>query len=642
MKKIAFYIGFFLLLGPHFALAQTTPCSSRGYTVIFVNGVFDTYQQALDDSNALKVKLLTVSYPEPVTVRLGYNPTHLAGAGDLAQSLAQYFSYSVSDYDLQTILMQIYPEVTTRKLLLVGHSQGAYYADEMYNYLLAHGEPKEAVDVYEVSTPAPKAASSGKYLNSSSDLVLTYLHETLHFSVLPSNIDIPLLGDDIKSSWPGHSFVDAYLAGASDRITSDITGELLTLVPTYSTNTGGCFTPPDVGLGYKTQRVIFAVADPTAVVVKAGTVAVVTGAFVIGNTGLHAVATVFNFLSNVLPAFSVSVTDNSHTEKNFTVMKKLYGSSLDINDVKELLGDSQGGAVALALPKEKPIPVNGGFVEGTSTDSPQANTSNVSTTTLLTVTPFILAPPPPTYLASGGSSSDFEPTVPDTATEATTTGKSATSTSETLDATTTPDTSSDTNASSTPEISATSTPGTTLSRGSIIASQTDSSGTPSHYWHSDGSSGAFLVLDPNGGAPGYSIGIIATTTSTIAGIHIKVQFNSSGMFNQLPRIPILFDESGNTPLACALVPFGGFAYGSAADARSLQNPLQWSDFNGKMIDMYFQCGVGVGNGGEQVYANTSYRLFFYPVSIADVNDIYVAMNAAGTEPYYEISGDGTY
>lgn len=174
----------------------------------------------------------------------------------------------------------------------------------------------------------------------------------------------------------------------------------------------------------------------------------------------------------------------------------------------------------------------------------------------------------------------------------------------------------------------------------LLASQEDSSGTPSHYWHSDGTTGAYLVLDPNDGGPGYSIGSLTATTSSVIGIHIKAEFvSSTGVLNTLPTIPHLFDESGNTAYVCAQLPYQGYAYPTAADAMNLTNPLQYADWNGKMVDMYFQCATGTGH--DQVAANTSYRLYFYPVSTADVSDMYIAMNAAGTEPYYEISVDGT-
>ena len=61
----------------------------------------------------------------------------------------------VADYDLKTILMQIHPEVTTtRKILLVGHSQGTFYTNAIYRYFLEHGMPEGSVAVYNLATPA--------------------------------------------------------------------------------------------------------------------------------------------------------------------------------------------------------------------------------------------------------------------------------------------------------------------------------------------------------------------------------------------------------------------------------------------------------------------------------------------------------
>lgn len=175
----------------------------------------------------------------------------------------------------------------------------------------------------------------------------------------------------------------------------------------------------------------------------------------------------------------------------------------------------------------------------------------------------------------------------------------------------------------------------------LIAAQPDASGTPIHYFHSDGTTSAFLVLDPNqGNQPGFSIGNIATTNSSVLGIHIRVQFNTDGNLSSLPNIPYLYNETGAHPYACAQESFNGWAYGTAANALANQNPLVAADYNGKMVDMYFNCAVGTGH--ELLYANTPYRLYLYPVSSANVFDIYAASNAAGTQPFYEISGDGIY
>jgi len=64
----------------------------------------------------------------------GYNESHIGGFGDLIESASQLFNYPISNYDRDNILRQIYPEITTRKILLVGHSQGTFYTNEIYDY----------------------------------------------------------------------------------------------------------------------------------------------------------------------------------------------------------------------------------------------------------------------------------------------------------------------------------------------------------------------------------------------------------------------------------------------------------------------------------------------------------------------------
>ena len=117
---------------PIFAQAA---CVDEGYTVVFVNGVFNTEEQARKGAAALQVKLKRSFNGEPLTVKTGYNPSHLAGLGDLVQIAAQSFGASVSSFDRDTILLQIHPEVTTRKVFLVGHSQGTLYTNDIYSYL---------------------------------------------------------------------------------------------------------------------------------------------------------------------------------------------------------------------------------------------------------------------------------------------------------------------------------------------------------------------------------------------------------------------------------------------------------------------------------------------------------------------------
>ena len=117
-----------ILLTPNFA--QAIECRETGYTVIFTNGIFTDRVKAESDFSILKRVFAEKSNLQDVTFRLGYNPSHLAGLGDAVQVMSQALGSSISSFDLQTILMQIHPEVTTQKILLVGHSQGTFYTNE--------------------------------------------------------------------------------------------------------------------------------------------------------------------------------------------------------------------------------------------------------------------------------------------------------------------------------------------------------------------------------------------------------------------------------------------------------------------------------------------------------------------------------
>lgn len=386
-------VTFLVLASPVFV--QASSCSEKGYTVVFVNGVFDTEDEAKYDAKKLGFILGSQFNNQPVTVQVGYNQTHLAGLGDLVEA---YFP-SFDQYDLNTILLQIYPEVNTRKLLLVGHSQGSVYANRMYEYLTAHGEPTEAVGVYAVATPESYVAGGGKYLTYALDSVIGSLKELGKFKPLPANVDILDLpsGPDIPVR--GHSFIDQYLAAFSTRIVADINGELAQLQPTQASDTGGCFDPPPRGLGYKVQQVTFAIADPTAGAIKVGGVAAYKGAVAVIHTagslaqaGLDLFGGAVATVRGIIPGFATIVTDTSHTEKNFGVLKVLYGSSLSQKELSELLGSKQGAA-AVTAPS--------GIVAGVET-GPAPNTTPPETPP--TAPPPVSTPTPPAPLHTPAAS----------------------------------------------------------------------------------------------------------------------------------------------------------------------------------------------------------------------------------------------
>jgi hypothetical protein len=344
MRRYAL-ITLFTLAVPWLAQAQ---CVDNGYTVVFVNGILNSREKAEQSKFALQQKLGKQFNGESLFVRLGYNTTHLAGAGDLLQAAVQGFGTSVTNYDRDTILLQIYPELTTRKVLLVGHSQGTFYTNNLYDYLVTNGEPKNSIGVYNVATPANYVAGGGLYLTSEFDVMIkAYADGAAKVGgVPPLRPNSTLYGGDSL----GHSFVETYMAEASDRIVADVSGGLSRLIAENATDTGGCFTPPAQGLGYNTQAVLFAVADPVAVGIKTGSVAAYQGAVAVKDGvvwGLGAIGSA----AQTLNPFAWGEPHTENVPGSFTVVGSLYGSSLDEGDLHELLGAS----VASAVPAKKPV-----------------------------------------------------------------------------------------------------------------------------------------------------------------------------------------------------------------------------------------------------------------------------------------------
>lgn len=337
-----------ILLFSFFPFISFSACIDKESTVVFVNGINTTEQKAKDDLEKLKVKYLSQTKDKKVNFLNGYNPSHLEGVGDVLKVWFQNKTTGgqyVEDYDLKTILLNLHNDLSTRRVLLVGHSQGSYYTNAMYNYLLAHGVPREAAAVYNVATPASFVEGNGKYLNSSGDMLLAYV-KTLGFTPLKNNIQLGV--SDPLATYPGHSFSNEYLANAPNRVVGDIHSMVSTLQPAMASATGECFTAPDSGLMYKTTGAAFAVGDTLARTVKKGAEATVTGA-------KYAAAAASNVATHIKTAFAKvkgpsnsGEGNNENPQKYFSIIDKLYGSSLNNEELRELLGESGGGAVAAA------------------------------------------------------------------------------------------------------------------------------------------------------------------------------------------------------------------------------------------------------------------------------------------------------
>jgi len=270
MKYLVGLSVLFVLLLPYNTFGA---CGDDGFSVVYVNGIFTNNSDAQNDTRSLKYEFSKRSTLSNVQFITGHNESHLAGADDLITSAEQVLT-AVEDHDFVHILRQIHPQLTTRKVLLLGHSQGTFYTNELYKYLTEHGVPKGSIAVYNIATPASFVAGSGVHLTSQNDKVINGARAVTAKSgakqPLPANIDIPLSPEEAASLTGGHSLSGVYLAGAPERIVAEVAQGLghLTAPDAPDTTSTDCFVPPDENLSYRTQDIFYAVADPLANGVK--------------------------------------------------------------------------------------------------------------------------------------------------------------------------------------------------------------------------------------------------------------------------------------------------------------------------------------------------------------------------------------
>src|SRR3989344_4281198 len=320
-------------------------CNPEGETVIYVNGIFTAESEAKNDKKELEKKFKQIGKTE-IKFLTGYNKSHLAGFGDLFKSVQQAYrgegDVFVEDFDLQTILLQLHSQITTQKILLVGHSQGTFYTNALYKYFTEHGVPKESVAVYNVATPASFVADGAGYLTSANDKVIERVREYAAAGgakgPLAANILLPLNAQEIEDPYGGHAFSTVYLSGAPDRIISQMSEELGRLASTERNESiDGCFEPPKLGIAYKAKSVAFTVADPLAsgaTTAGKSVAKISSSALAFVEKGFAAAASnIVSAAGSLLPAANKDTTASA-----FGVAKALYGSSLEQSDVADLLG----------------------------------------------------------------------------------------------------------------------------------------------------------------------------------------------------------------------------------------------------------------------------------------------------------------
>ena len=387
-------------------------CASDGATVVYVNGILTSRGDADDDLAKLKKEYQDKTQDSRTKFIVGYNPSHVGGVGDLLKSIEQAYQNQgsfVEDTDLTTILLQIHPQVTTQKVILVGHSQGTYYTNDMYKYLTSHGVSQNSIAVYNIATPASFVAGGGNrnYLTSSTDKVINRVREALKHAPsvesfgagaalatvaqtqpkdpLPSNTSFVLTPTEGADENGGHSFSNVYLENAPSTIVSTINSDISGLSAVADFN-GDCFVKPSDSISYQSGRVTLGVMDFIAA--KAGPSLAFARDFIV-DVGTKVPANLASAAGSFFNIFTPAPR-MTNLPGSFNIVKALYGSSASEEQLQELLGDSQGGAVALAV-------TDVGEVKGVETE--KTETPAPPTPQALDI--------PPLYPVGGGGSAGF-------------------------------------------------------------------------------------------------------------------------------------------------------------------------------------------------------------------------------------------
>ena len=308
-KEYSKIVGYFLFLIifsiPNLSFASVE-CSKVDYTVATINGINTTDKEARDNMGALS-KVLGFSWKnEVINYQYFYNPTHgpIVDAFDTSNQMANNPNMSdVQDSDFEQMLTDASAKVTTQKLLLVGHSQGNFYANTFYDTVIdvPGGIPSESIGVYAVATPAQRISglnnpTDANYTTSDTDNAIDFFS-----GVLKPNVHINFNPSD--DGGLGHSFSNIYLKYEGDKISSDIEAELNNLKSNnVQSENAPCISPPKLTLGQKIQGTVLAITDPVSIPVQTSLVDTVSGTYevasAIGNGVLKGVSAVASGVSS--------------------------------------------------------------------------------------------------------------------------------------------------------------------------------------------------------------------------------------------------------------------------------------------------------------------------------------------------------
>jgi outer membrane biosynthesis protein TonB len=355
-KRILFILVLVLVLSFYSDVSANETCSSKGYTIATINGIFNTEKQARKNKDELKNYFSDNYNNQPLIIDFFYNPTHLSGIGDIFDAVAQGVFDQKSDYDLVEMLNDASHKVTTQKLLLVAHSQGNFYANNFYDKTASQegGVPMESIGIYGVGSPANHVSGGGKYLTSDTDNVIASV-VSKYIKILSPNIHIPISAVDGN----GHSFSGVYLKYQGDRIVADIKSSLNKLKTNDEQDSRElCISPQKLSTLHKIEGIILVSADFAIDKTKNSAFYVANGAYKAGVTVASAVSSIIKSINkkgDLALNNGASVVDG--VEESINALKDADSSSVKENS-ETTPKETSSGKVATETSFSAPVASN--------------------------------------------------------------------------------------------------------------------------------------------------------------------------------------------------------------------------------------------------------------------------------------------
>ena len=303
------------------AVGVSSQCSSNGYTVATINGVFTDEKRAQENMDALKIKLGKTYNNQIIDYQYLLNPSHLAGLGDLVISAYQkiFDNETVKDYDLVEMLKDASAKVKTQKLLLVAHSQGNFYANSFYDTAAGKegGVPAESIGVYAVATPASRVAGGGKWLTSDTDKVIADWVSLVPFKKLWRRTRALFWRK--ATTQRGHNFSGVYLKHRGGQIVSDIQSSLDKLqTNSIQKESSPCLAPPKLTLAHKIEGKCWLSLTRKPKLPKNGFVIAIEGTYQAGRALARGVYSLTNLLAGAYT--SLVAEDKQNTSKSLFIV----------------------------------------------------------------------------------------------------------------------------------------------------------------------------------------------------------------------------------------------------------------------------------------------------------------------------------